>query len=163
MKKKILYSFLPLLLLFFSCAQKIVSNKASDYNKKPKKIFVLTTCTKDGKATGKELSLALQQQFKLKNIASTGYEHDDLSFDTGEDINKKISAYAPEAILLITQTNTDLRSGEGIFMLTLQDAQTKRSVWKSSVNIGMSAIYHDETLPIIVDSVIKKLIVDGLI
>jgi hypothetical protein len=163
MKKKIIYSFLPLLLLLFSCAQKIVSNKASGYNKKPKKIFVLTTCSKEGIATGKELSLALQQQFKLKNIACTGYEHDYQSFDTEEDVNKKISAYAPEAILLITQTDTDIKSGEGIFFLTLKDAETKRFVWKTSIDIGMSAIYHDETLPITVDSVIKKLIADGLI
>jgi hypothetical protein len=163
MKKKILYLFLPFLMLFFSCAQKIVSNKAADYNKKPKKIFVLTTYSKDGKAAGDEFSFALQQQFKLKNIACTGYEHDELSLDTEEDINKKISAYAPEGILSITQTGTDYNSGDGIFLLTLIDAQTKKSVWKSIINVSVSGIYHNGSLPITVNSVVKKLIVDGLI
>ncbi|RVT98055.1 hypothetical protein EOD41_18380 [Mucilaginibacter limnophilus] len=133
MIKNLYLLILGFMLIFQACGTvKISSNKQADYTKKPRKIFIMSDCAKEGSSFCNFLSGGLQREFINKGIQADFYMRDPLSLDTETDINKKISSYEPDAVLLIRQTVAGY--SVGTYELTLIDGQTKKNVWKSEVS-----------------------------
>jgi hypothetical protein len=167
MRKIFYYSFIFLVLitLFQGCTSaKMVSNKEIGFTKKPKKIFIFINHTKDSKSFWKSMAVKLGDEFTRRGIETVIYMRDPLSLETEDDFNKKISDYAPEALLIIKQTVTsgDWRAGD--YELSLVDGETKKPVWKSQLNIhATGSVYMSNAVIDSLKVIISKLTKDKII
>ncbi|WDF78130.1 hypothetical protein PQ469_30045 [Mucilaginibacter sp. KACC 22773] len=157
MKKKLLLALVVtgMFLLQACVTAKIASNKQADYTKKPKKIFILLNGAKASKYFFVEFTRSLQLKLTEKKIESTMYIRDELSLDSEGDINKKITEFNPEALLVMKQTvshTTNNYVDGGTFEISLIDGETKKTVWKS-----VFEIYSQFGLSEAVDTGVKKL------
>ena len=145
MKKVLYFSFIFVVLisLLQGCTStKIVSNKETGFTKNLRKFFIFINNTQDSKSFWKAMADKLREEFTHRGIESVSYQRDPLSLETDEDFNKKISDYAPEALLIIKQTVTSGDWRVGDYELSLIDGETKKSVWKSTLKIhSTGAIY----------------------
>jgi hypothetical protein len=140
MNKKLLFTpMLFVIILSQSCVTaKVTSNKDADYSRQPKKIFIMMNGAKQSGSFCNEFLSGLQTKFKEKAVESTTYVRDPLSLETKEDINKKISDYSPEALMVIQQkvvhsTNNFVDGGK--FEISLIDSETRKTVWKSEFEV----------------------------
>jgi hypothetical protein len=170
MNKKSPLAITILLLLFIlalqSCSSaRIVSNKDVNYNRKLKKIYVFISSAKDVDHFDDRLLISLTDKIKLKGVFCEGFVRNPLSLETEEEINKKIDKYNPEALLLIKQTQVTYINGGpggGIFEITLIDGETKKNVWKSSLNLSGPWQY-DSTIETMVEKLLTQMVQDQII
>jgi hypothetical protein len=153
------------LLIFQSCSTvDIVSNKQPEYNKQPKKIFIIVSCNKDADFLCKGLIHGLTKKLAQKGVQADGYMLNSLSLDSEENRNKRIKSYNPEAILTIQQGLTI--NGRRVFELTLIDYESGKNVWKSEFEVSIS-YYNSPEGPGVIDTPVKapidKLTADKII
>ena len=161
MKRNLQYfTVLLLLVIITSCAQKIISNKAESYTKKPKRIFIESVYPPKGAEVSTKFAKEMGQQLIAYSVQSTSFAHSNLSFDTDEDIFKKAFDFNADAVMVVRQTYD--AGNAGSFIIALYDAETKKPFWKSTFDIGMGDIYNDQSAQTTVKSIIKKLIQDGV-
>jgi hypothetical protein len=167
MNRKLPFTILLVVITFLqSCVTaKITSNKDADYIKQPKKIFILMNVSKEASGFSNGLLWGLKSKLKEKGVESTSYQHNPLSFDTDQDINKKIDDYAPEALMVIKQkvvhSINSMVDGSN-FEITLIDNETKKTVWKSDFEVyGQMGI--EDAVNKGVNELLKKLMKDKII
>jgi hypothetical protein len=155
-------------IIFFlqACAStNITSNKMVGYNKKPKKIFILTNNTSQTNKFCTTLARNFLAKFNEKDIKTAIYIRDSFSLETQEDVDKKINDYNPEALFVLQQTESHSTNGRidgGTFEITLIDTETHKPVWKSEIQI--SAQYGlDDSINKTIDAVFRKLAEDNII
>jgi hypothetical protein len=157
------FYLVPIFIFVFICQScstvNIASNKQEGYNKQPKKIYVVVNCDKNTNVFCSGLVNGLKNKFTEKGIQSDSYIHDPLSLQTQEEINKKVTSYGPEAILMIQQTV--IGDGRGTFELTLIDGETNKPVWKSEFEISADSYTSLEDTGVINKGL--KILVDKLI
>ena len=142
----------------------MVSNKDVGFNKKFTRIFVFINSTKDSKTFWKAMGERLTNEFTQRHIESVVYVRDPLSLETDDDFSKRVSAYAPQGLLIIKQTVTsgDWRIGD--YELSLIDAATKKPVWKSQLNVhATGAVYMTNAVVESTKVIISKLTKDKII
>ena len=125
---------------------KIESNKEASYTKHPKRIFILINTASKSKEFTDYFIAGLQRNFTIKGVASDTYTHTALSFETNEEVNKKVSDYSPDAVMIIKQTevhSTNNMVDGGRFEISMLDFESKKTVWKSilvvSGSMGLSS------------------------
>jgi hypothetical protein len=118
-----------------SCSTvKIASNKDEKYTKQPKKIYVVIISDTKMSTFCDEIINGLQKKFTAKGIKSGSSKRNTLSLETEDDLNKEMESFKPEAILTIRQTVSGIEMGR--FELTLTDAESKKNVWKSELDVS---------------------------
>ncbi|HTI57421.1 hypothetical protein [Mucilaginibacter sp.] len=164
MKRSYLY-LVAVILLSQSCSTvNIASNKKADYNKQPKKIYIVADCNKDAGTFCKNFTEGLKNNLSLKGITCDAYVRNQLSFESEEDINKKIAAYNPEAALMIHQTQTG--GGANTFEFTLIDKDTQKPVWKCELEVSIdsyTSMENDNVINKAIKTVLEKLAQDKII
>ena len=162
----LIFPVLLLTVVLQSCSSaRIVSNKDGNYTKKLKKVYVIVSSAKNVSHFDDRLLTALTDQIKLKGIFADGFARNPLSLETEEDINRKINKYDPDALLLIKQTQITYingGAGGGTFEITLIDKETKKNVWKSTLNL-QGAWYEDGTIDTMVAKLLAQMEQDQLI
>jgi len=93
------------LLVFTSCAtSKIASNKASDFNEKISRLFVMVKGSDGAKSFFERFTTELDTSLAQKGIESKTYYIDPLSLAPENEINEEISSYKPNLTMVINQT-----------------------------------------------------------
>lgn len=169
MNKNLLLKSIPLLFLILilqSCfSASIIANKDADYNKKIGRIYVVVSSAKNVSHFNDRLLKSLTDQIKLKGVYADGFVRDPLTLETEDDINAKINKFDPEALLIIKQTKITYingGAGGGTFEITLVDKETKKNVWKSTLNLA-GAWYSDGTVDTMVNKLLTQMEQDHLI
>lgn len=138
-KRLLLMQALTAILLLQSCVSaKIESNKQANYTKQPKKIFLLINSTRETNLFCKSFTNILSVKLKKRGVENTVYIKNPLTLDTEKDINDKINAYAPEALMIFKQTEMHTTNGgfDGAkFEISLIDKDTQTVAWKSVMDI----------------------------
>ena len=157
MKKPIYFLlFVFLMVLVHSCTTvNIIANKQTSYTKKPKKIYIVGTCSKIANVFCTGLINGLKPALNDKGILVDGFVSDPLSLETEQDINKKIAQYDPQAVLRIQQTANG--SSVAVFELTLIDSETSKNVWKGELQISADQYSSIEDVGII-NKAVKQLL-----
>ncbi len=162
----LVFFVLLLTVVLQSCySAKIVSNKDVNYTQKLKRVYVIVSSAKDVKHFDDRLLTALTDKIKLKGVFADGFARNPLSLETEEDINRKINKYDPDALLLIKQTQITYINGgpgAGTFEITLIDKETKKNVWKSTLNL-QGAWQDDSTIDTMVSKLLTQMEQDQLI
>lgn len=154
-----------LAIAFSSCATiNIISNKQAGYTAQPHKIYMVISCSSEGKEFCSGLVANLKQSLAQKQVKTEEYLRDALALESEADINKKVADYNPDAVLIIKQTITG--SKMGTFELTLFDSQLKKNVWKSQLDISTdnySELDGPATISNSAKIVLNKLIEDKIV
>ena len=166
MLKSFTLSVIALLLVMQSCVTaKIESNKDASYTKQPKRIFILVNTASQATDFTTDFIAGFQKKLIIKGVTSSSYTHTALSFETNDDVNKKITDYSPDAVLIIKQIevhSTNKMVDGGKFEISLLDYESKKKVWKSDFDVygsmGLSSA-SDKS----VDELIKKMEEDKII
>jgi hypothetical protein len=140
MIKKLLFTtVLTTAFLLQACVTaKITSNKQVGYEKKIKKFFILINGSKEEKNFFAYFSQGLKTKLTTGQVESTSYVRNELSLDSEGDIDKQISDYNPEALMVIKQTvvhSTNSMVDGGTFEITIIDGESKKPVWKGAFEV----------------------------
>jgi hypothetical protein len=167
MKKNLhIIAVIAIILILQSCiSTKIVTNKDVRYNQKPKKLYMIITNSKDGKAFSQDLYNGLTQNFKNRSIICDGFVRDPLSLKTEQDIDKDINTFNPDALLLIKMTKITIMNGSpgsAIYELSLIEGKAKKAVWKGNLDV-YGPFWNVSTVNSAIKTVITKMQEDQLI
>ncbi|UOE47709.1 hypothetical protein MTO98_25185 [Mucilaginibacter sp. SMC90] len=159
---KQLLSFIAIIMLLQSCATvNINSNKDPNYTQKPKKIYIEIKCKKDMRPFGQGLANGLKTDFESKGVSSISQLYDDLDLESAENLEKKVSDYAPDAVFLIKQT---VYGDQSTFELGLIDSKTKKFFWKSEIVTTMGTYGDfDELINKARKAILTRLTADGVL
>lgn len=154
-----------LAVLLHSCVTaKIESNKDASYTKHPKNIFILVNTASEASGFTANFLYGLRQKFGAKGIASTVHIRKALSFETEEDVNKMVTDYGPDAVMLIKQSevhSTNNMVDGGKFEITLLDFSTRKPIWKGDFSVtGSMGLL--QAVQKSVDTLVKKMEADKL-
>ncbi|WP_345329723.1 hypothetical protein [Mucilaginibacter defluvii] len=158
MNRKLQHFIAGLLLLLQACASvNIASNKQEGYTKKPRKIYIVTYCSKESMEYGSSITKGITADFIKRGIETEYYIKTPLSLDTEADINQKIVDFKPEAVLYLRQTVSGW--SKGAYEISLFDTELRKNVWKSEINTS-----HDEyTSEMDVSDKTVKIVADKLL
>jgi hypothetical protein len=128
-------------LLFSSWSSSSIIAKSSDKLKGPyQRIFVLINNSVRADGFIKGFTTNIKEEFNKRNISYEIYIKTELSLDTEKDIEEKISAFSPDALLVINQTEAVVYNGGrgansngGTFDLKLFDKTPDNLVWRATL------------------------------
>ncbi|MBB6111047.1 hypothetical protein SAMN05421821_11065 [Mucilaginibacter lappiensis] len=166
MKKLHIIAVIAVIFILQSCVStKIETNKDAGYNQKPKKLYMIITNAKDGKAFGQDLYNGLTLNFKTRNIICDGFVRDPLSLKTEQDIDNDINTFNPDALLLVKMTKITIMNGapgSAVYELSLIEGKAKKVVWKGNLDV-YGPFWNVSTVNSAIKTVINKMQEDQLI
>jgi hypothetical protein len=137
---------------FLSCvSSKITSNKSPDFNDEINKLFIMVRGADKTKSFFQSFVVEFRRKLTEKGIESKSYYFNPLSLESEKDIEKKISLYQPNLIMMINQTEsrqtinnngfgnnnfgwgyTTTNTG-GTFDVKILESKSKNPVWRASL------------------------------
>lgn len=136
MKKVTLIITISILLL--SCVSvKVDSNKAADYQGKPKRILVYANTPNALKVFNKTLTDSLMREFMRRDIATMVLFRTPVSFPS--ELDETVKLFSADAVFTITPTMVYEAYGEssaGSIEISLVDVASNKVAWKSSMEMS---------------------------
>ena len=156
----------------YSCSTtKLTSNKSSDFNEKIKSVYIIIntakSATKFSKAFGEEFKKVLME----KGTTSEIYVIEPLSLDGEKEINEKISAFNPQVLMTIIQTEVQTNTAYmgamktfagGVYDIKITTPQNETAIWRASLEFSVNSPIN-MTVPGLVKDLIKKMTKDKLL
>ena len=167
MKPRYLFIYLLLIATSYNCTTvRVASNKATNYNHKLSKVFVITQSEAKASKVTATLSEKLMEAFKENEIHGRFELKSSLSIKTDTEYINKVKEYNPNQLMIIKQTAVNYRTPTIInainFEINILDYTSNTIVWKGELEIyGQVGV--DTSIERSINKLILKLRKDKLI
>lgn len=143
----------------------VKSNVDPDYDGRLSRAFVaLEGGARFGRFT-ESLGTAIQAELESRGVASEAYVRDELSLDGQADVEARVSAFGPDGILAISQTEAEYVNGAksgARFEATLLVPGRERPVWRATISSSTSGYGGAGSTGQIAQKIVSKMEDDGL-
>ena len=125
------------LCLSLSGCVSIESNRDPSFDKRVGRIYVMMRGGDRAERFMNNLGGQIQQAFQKRGVRSEVYVVDPLSLEGESEVRERVSAFNPDAVLVVVQTEQSFYNGVsagGRFELGLFELGSDKPVWKAKLN-----------------------------